>query len=292
MAEAAFQDETFTQHKVRGGRRATGYGLASGKILVYEEFCSPRKSPPRQKALKNVRLREIEKVIAHIFPCGIPDCRGTDDLATVKNFIKAYSLSSGGEDVAEFSTTISPWFDDSKFLKQISAMGKRRRHILSAQDCAGLLCVDMDTRTELKLKTIGACDISEKERKRISAQRKRLADRERQAKKRREAGCLTRAEYLIRARSPRAGRSVNGYFLGSSRIGFNSVSVYLPVSDGASILPSLKSHSLLRRVKIEAMLPIIRTQEARLAGTPIPKAVPLAGFGAGAPPLSRGFGRA
>jgi hypothetical protein len=71
---------------------------------------------------------------------------------------------------------------------------------LSAEEAARLLRVTFDRRQRLKLWTLGACDLSPKERKaRVSADKKRK-DRESAAERRRKRGAKSHAQSLSRAK--------------------------------------------------------------------------------------------
>jgi len=64
-----------------------------------------------------------------------------------------------------------------------------------ADECAKMLCVTMAERTALGLHTIGACDISKKERQQLAKELKRERDRTRDEQKRKSAGAKSRESY-------------------------------------------------------------------------------------------------
>ncbi len=80
-------------------------------------------------------------------------------------------------------------------IEEVIAQASRRRRMMTADGVAGLLMVTIAERTRLKLKTIGACDISKAERGKIAKERKRERDRSRQEQRRRAAGRKDRKSY-------------------------------------------------------------------------------------------------
>jgi hypothetical protein len=74
--------------------------------------------------------------------------------------------------------------------------------------------VTFEDRERLELWQIGCCDVSAKERKALMAERKRQKDRKRNARKRRDKGAQSRAEYLA---SNSASRTEPWKALGMSR---------------------------------------------------------------------------
>jgi len=72
---------------------------------------------------------------------------------------------------------------------------QHRTHDLRADAVANLLRVTMAERLALGLRTIGACDVTPAERRRIMKEKKMRQDRERQSAKRNSEGRKSRSEY-------------------------------------------------------------------------------------------------
>jgi hypothetical protein len=69
----------------------------------------------------------------------------------------------------------------------------------TADQCADRLRLSYAERTQLRIATIGAFDVNKRKRAKLRKDRKRIRDRERQARKRAERGTLPRTEYLARS---------------------------------------------------------------------------------------------
>ncbi|SFP98317.1 hypothetical protein SAMN03159463_05311 [Mesorhizobium sp. NFR06] len=136
-----------------------------------------------------IRLREVEKLIKARHGGMVPE---TDDADV---YIRAAAFSRTGQDMRAWCKRWAPWAP-AELIARISAAAAKRRHMMSANGVAGMLMVTMTERTRLKLKTIGACDLTLEDRKRLTKQRKNDRDRARIEEKRRAAGKVDRASYL------------------------------------------------------------------------------------------------
>lgn len=142
-----------------------------------------------------LRLREIEKLIKHRHRGAVPDPADTDSRDDCMAYVRAAALALSGQDMDAWCRMWAPWATGADILPIAADAGKRRR-MMNADGCAGLLGVTMAERTALKLKTIGACDMGATARKNLVKVRKRERDRQRQEEKRREAGRKDRASYV------------------------------------------------------------------------------------------------
>lgn len=177
-------------------QRADGtQALMLGKVILSEKKSRRVSEHSDWKfSLEVLRLREIEKVIRSRHGRGIPDPDGTDDRSTCLAYVVAVASTPRVQDVSEWCRMWAPWvtLDESEALKHDAS---RRKHMLPADSIAKLLNVTFVERTRLKLKTIGACDVCEDERKKMALELKREQDRARQEHKRRAEGRMPRAEY-------------------------------------------------------------------------------------------------
>ncbi|WP_404861841.1 hypothetical protein [Georhizobium sp. MAB10] len=142
----------------------------------------------------HMRRAEVEKVIRSRHGGMIPDPGDTDDRDTCLAYIRAAAFSLAVPDMPNWCSKWAPWVTPAE-VGAIVAQAFKRRRMMNADGVAGLLTVTMEERTRLKLKTIGACDVSKAERVRLAKERKRQRDRERQALKRRATGSVDRASH-------------------------------------------------------------------------------------------------
>ncbi len=134
-----------------------------------------------------MRLREIEKVIAHRHGSVIPDPAGTDDRDTCVAYIKAAAFSLTRQPMHDWCRRWAPWATSADILDIVSQAETRKR-MMTSDGVAGLLCVSWAERTKLNLTTIGACDMTAAKRVAMAKERKRERDRIRQEAKRRAEG--------------------------------------------------------------------------------------------------------
>ncbi|RAZ90150.1 hypothetical protein DPM33_15085 [Mesorhizobium hawassense] len=161
-----------------------------GKVILKEKPVRKRARRVEWKASPALmRLREVEKLIKARHGGMVPE---TDDADV---YIRAAAFSCTGQDMRAWCKRWAPWAP-ADLVTRISAAAAKRRHMMSANGVAGLLMVTMAERTRLKLNTIGACDLTLEERKRLTKERKNERDRLRIEEKRRTAGKVDRASYL------------------------------------------------------------------------------------------------
>lgn len=180
-----------TYRKARDGSRQVLFG----KVIMKEQ--PNRKRDPRfqwQFSLEMMRLREIEAVIRHRHIRGIPDPEGTDDKELCLAYIHAVATTPRSQSVVDWCKTWAPWISDEDIL-EIVWVSRGRKYMLGAESVAKMLHVTMKERDELGLKTIGACDVSEEERKAISKRIKQERDRIRQQQNRQAKGIVPRGSY-------------------------------------------------------------------------------------------------
>lgn len=172
----------------------------SGQVLLGKVILQERPSRKRDRradwvfSLEMLRLREIEAIIKHRHGNGIPDACGSDDLDTCMAYLKAVAATPNTQDVASWAKIWAPWADPATVEVLATRMANRKR-MLGADAVAKLLFVSHAERTELGLKTIGACDVPHEERTKIAKEGKRARDRSRQEQKRRAEGRMPRTSY-------------------------------------------------------------------------------------------------
>ena len=145
-------------------------------------------------SIETMRLREIEAVIRHRHGNGIPDPDGSDDVETCHAYLRAVAFTPGVQDLASWSKVWAPWATEAD-IESISAQRSRRKRMIGAEPTARLLFVTLVERNALGLRTIGACDVSVDERRKLAIEEKRIRDRARQEQKRRAQGRVTRDSY-------------------------------------------------------------------------------------------------
>jgi hypothetical protein len=166
-----------------------------GKVILKEQ--PNRKRDPRFQwkfSLEIMRLREIELIIRHRHERGIPDPEGTDDTENCMAYIQAVASTPRSQSVVDWCKTWAPWISNDALLGLVWTH-RRRKYMLGAESTAKLLHVTMKERDALGLKTIGACDVSEEERKAISKKLKQERDRIRQQENRQAKGTVPRGSY-------------------------------------------------------------------------------------------------
>ena len=191
---------TAALRKARAQARATGQAKLGKCILA--EMAAPYRGPKLKGValLSALRVKEIEALIRHRHGHMVPDARGTDDEETCTGYVMAIAGSLA--EIRGWSRRWLPWLDDDAVFAQTEALrsklanGKLGPRLLPADAVATMLHVRMAERTELGLTTIGAVDLSEKQRRAAAKARKRLRDRERQRAKREAQDRTPRTVYL------------------------------------------------------------------------------------------------
>ncbi len=186
----------------------------SGKPMTegYSPWLGPRTSARRASAqrprppynLTAHRLREIERIIRHRHGV-IPD---TDDAGIYLNQIArclARLLTAkkhGRVTFEELLERLAVWCGG--FAPEVSV--KIQRDVVKAvikhpgmdkaDECARRLRLSYAERTQLRITTVGACDVDKRKRRRLYKMRKRIRDREYARRRRAERGAKSREEYL------------------------------------------------------------------------------------------------
>lgn len=143
---------------------------------ILSEMAGKRRSDWKV-SLELMRLREIEAIISHRHGSILPE---TDDGDI---YIEAAAFSLSDQDMVDWCKKWAPWAHD-EIVGPIVEKAKKRRRMMRADGVAGLLKVTMSERSDLGLKTIGACDMSKADRTAWAKERKRARDRKRMEKKR------------------------------------------------------------------------------------------------------------
>jgi hypothetical protein len=160
------------------------------------------------------RLREIERIIAHRYGF-VPD---TDDADIFLDQVACcYSRMIRNRtgrlpELFDLTDRLKLWCerwspDTSIVLCRNVAREVLRRPRL---DCAMRLRLSYDERALLRITTIGAYDVSKRERTKQYKARKRANDRVRAARKRRERGAIPRADYERKSLSATKPWQVDG----------------------------------------------------------------------------------
>jgi hypothetical protein len=136
-----------------------------------------RRKSGRPASPADVRECEINKVIDHVFGASLPDDDyGRDVLRELLNQMALRKASI--EEMRDRAFDLLPELgDDDGFDIIIKEIGKGRRR--RADEVARALGVTYEMRTFLDLRTIGACNMSKKQRDAIQRQ-KEAADKRRQ----------------------------------------------------------------------------------------------------------------
>jgi hypothetical protein len=137
-----------------------------------------------------LRLREIEAVIQHRGWNVLPETDDTD------LFAEAVAASVTGQNLHDWCARWAPFLDGA-VIDEIAARHANRSVMSTPDGCAKMLNVTMAERSVLGLRTIGACDVTEEQRKQFSRELKQARDAARQRQKRREAGSVDRVSYEV-----------------------------------------------------------------------------------------------
>jgi len=162
---------------VQSALQAKRQGNRSGVTRIGGCILGQRRKRGWRFDLSIMRLREIEKLINARHGARLPD---TDDACI---YVEAVALAKSGQDLRAWCAVFAPFFDEEE-LKSIEAKAIGRKRMQSADTVAHHLRVSMQERTGLGLKTIGAFDLDQAERKRLMTERKRERDRVRLQEKR------------------------------------------------------------------------------------------------------------
>lgn len=175
--------------------------LKVGRCILAETDAHAHRAPlPQHILISRLRVKEIEKIVRHRHGNTVPDATGTDDMEMTVGYLLAVA-GSGGE-IDGWCRRWLPWLDDASILDKAHrlaerlASGKRGPVLLKADSVAGMIHLTMAERTRLNIRTIGACDIEGKDRKRAAKATKQASDCKRQAELRKAAGATPRSEAL------------------------------------------------------------------------------------------------
>jgi hypothetical protein len=164
----------------------------SGRLMLGEAVLAISAEREHRTAfsLELHRVHEIERVIGARFGKALP-FDGADP------FLLAAHLAAAKElDLYEWAGYYAPWTRYHAWIVDAAIeRGGKPKHMQAADDCARLLGVTLAERTDLDLRTIGACDVTRDTRDAIALDRKRARDRDRAAAKRAAAGARPRSVY-------------------------------------------------------------------------------------------------
>lgn len=181
---------------MRARRRFTAEGdrqLVIGRAVL-AEAAETRRGEGRRFTIEDLRMREVEKVLADRFGRIIPDPEDTDDRPAALGLVRAAALCRPGSGwLSGWCARWAPWIAPEE-IAAIERDAAGRKRMLKADAAARLLGVTLEIRTRLGLRTIGACDVPKAERLALAKAKKAAADRERKAAKRRADGRRTLAE--------------------------------------------------------------------------------------------------
>ena len=168
------------------------------------------------------RLREIERIISHRHG-RIPE---TDDADIYfeqvadcllqmhhKKTLRWFSQEQLADRVKLWCERWARWASILQ-CRDAARQALRRRRVDTADQCADRLRLSYAERTQLRITTIGAFDVNKRKRAELRKERKRIRDRERQARKRAERGALPRPQYLARSHARSSLGSWRGFLAG------------------------------------------------------------------------------
>ncbi|PJI42629.1 MAG: hypothetical protein CTR54_09015 [Rhizobium sp.] len=143
------------------------------------------------------RMREIEKLIKDRHGQVVPE---TDDafiyLECICNLLFVEYNDQFIDKARQWGRRWYPWAT----LQQLEEVAYERTKVsftpLTADALGHALHLTYEERQRLGIRTIGACDVSKRQRQQIQNRLRRLRDCERKREKRRQAGKKTRDEYL------------------------------------------------------------------------------------------------
>lgn len=209
----------------------------TGKLKMGGVILAEREQSGWQFDLGVLRLREIERVVMDNRQWGVvPDFE----------VLLAVAKTATRQKLSDWCQAKAPEATQAEIdAARAAAIGRRR--MLSADECAALLGVDMEQRTRLGLRTIGAIDMPKAERQAFQKEQKRERDRARQAAKREAEGRKSRAEYeaqsLTKSEPWRAmGMSKRTYYRkGLHEVGTGVSPIGEHIGNGDTLVPPLPS---------------------------------------------------
>lgn len=166
----------------------------------YRTVFGENRRPIKRRLMTVLRTREVRRVLQQRYERHgglIPDDdAGRDDLAILLSYVVEINPVDAIRRAAMLAREYAPWLsqDDAMHMAEHALRNPIR---LSADDLAQRLGVTDAMRTELRLTTIGATDVSKAER----AERRRQRNKERTQASRRKKGVKPRAEHLANSLS-------------------------------------------------------------------------------------------
>ena len=166
------------------------------------------------------RLREIERIIVHRYG-SVPD---TDDAAIILDQVACCYLHMLRKRIGRLPELVDladrlklwceRWAPHAPILmcRRVAEEALRRPRLDCADDCAARLRLSYEERTLFHITTIGAFDVSKRERTKRRKARKLIRDRTRAAKKRAERGVTPRTQYEANSLSRAKPWTLEGIF--------------------------------------------------------------------------------
>lgn len=196
--QAGAETEDFAVIRFRTRRELEKTGrLKIGNCILGTQ---PRR-PKKRFQVELLRLHEYERIIRSRHGRFLPEGAGHEFLIAVAHSLQVHKSKSGDvlTHLRGWCGRWAPWFlhpDNAETLEKIAESVRHRVHDLRAQAVAKLLQVKFSERVRLKLRTIGACDVSPARRKEMMAAKKLESDRAYRRAQRLAEGRKDRDEWL------------------------------------------------------------------------------------------------
>lgn len=169
-------------------------------LIGYKALVSKTRKGPWRHFLG--RMREIETLIKDRHGDAVPE---TDDafiyLESICNLLFVEYRDDFIEHALNWGRRWYPWASQVQLEEVAYERTKVNYAPLAADALAHMLRLTYEERQRLRIRTIGACDVSKRQRDRIQKELRRLRDCERKRQKRRQDGKKSRAEYLASSHS-------------------------------------------------------------------------------------------
>jgi hypothetical protein len=142
--------------------------------------------------MPRVRLRELERLFSWRYGACLPnDPAGREAVKSSAHHI-AHMSGDAARHIAAWTSLWAPWMDEDK-VSELIAVVLRRPLKFKADTLGRKLRLSNAERYELKIRTIGAFDVSKEQRMAYRKLRRAMYDRTR----RQEKGAMSRHEYLV-----------------------------------------------------------------------------------------------
>jgi hypothetical protein len=154
--------------------------------------------------IESVRARELGRLFDHRYGPTLPDDdAGLDDARLMLS--QLITLPHASERVQHFLDLRCPWLVGEDRDREVEAAFRNGPARLTADEIAVRLGVDIETRSRLRLTTIGAVDRDSAARKEDRRRRRAAAEKERRARKARAKAAVQGTD--VNNRKPENGRT-------------------------------------------------------------------------------------